>query len=85
MLKLSPRDPIAYFTRGNAHLFSVQWELALADFNSAVELDPASGRSAHGRGLVRLLLGDEDGAEEDFRRARQLGFDDRDLQSDVVD
>ena len=78
-LKLSLRDPIAYFTRGNAHLFSGELELALADFNTAVEFDPTSGRSTYGRGLVRQLLGDDDGAEQDFQRARELGYDDQDL------
>ena len=78
-LKLSPRDPIAHFTRGNAHLFSGELELALADFNTAVEFDPTSGRSTYGRGLVRQLMGDDDGAEKDFQRARELGYDDLDL------
>ena len=77
-LKLNPRDPIAFFTRGNAHLFSGKLELALADFNTAVEFDPTSGRSTYGRGLVRQLLGDDHGAEKDFQRARELGYDDRD-------
>ena len=80
-MKLSPKDPIAYFTRGNAHLFSAELDLALADFNTAVELDPADGRSTYGRGLVRLLLEDEAGAERDFQLARELGYDDQDLES----
>ena len=75
-LKLTPRDPMAHFTRGNAHLFS--GELALADFKTAVEFDPTSGRSTYGRGLVRQLMGDDDGAEQDFQRARELGYDDGD-------
>ena len=73
-LHLSPCDPIAYFTRGNAHLFSGTLELALRDFNAAVEFDPASGRFIHGRGLVRELLGDAEGADEDYQRARELGY-----------
>ena len=79
-LKLGPHDPVAHFTRGNAYLFSEQLEPALADFNTAVELDPTSGRSTYGRGLVRLLLGDADGAEKDFQLARELGYDDPDLE-----
>ena len=51
---------------------------ALADFNKAVELDPASGRFIDGRGLVQLLLGDQEGAEKDMRLARELGYDDQD-------
>ena len=79
-LKLGPKDPIAYFTRGNAHLLSGKLELALEDFNAAVESDPASGRSSYGRGLVRELIGDAEGAAEDYRRARELGYDDQDLE-----
>ena len=81
VLKLSPKDPIAYFTRGNAPLFSAELDLALADFNTAVELDPADGHSTYGRGLVRLLLEDEAGAERDSQLARELGYDDQDLES----
>ena len=82
-LNLSPQDPIAYFTRGNAHLFSGKLELALADFNSAVEIDPASGRSTYGRGLIRELMGDAKGAAEAYQRARDLGYDDRDLECEA--
>ena len=70
---------MTYFIRGNAHLFSGQLKLALADFNAAAELDPTSGQFIHLRGLARQLTGDEGGAEEDYRRARDLGYDDNDL------
>ena len=79
-LNLSPCDPIASFTRGNAHLFSGVLELALRDFNAAVEFDSASGRFIHGRGLVRELMGDAEGAEEDYRRARDLGYNTNDFE-----
>ena len=79
-LNLSPDDPVAYFARGNAHLSIGELELALADFNSAIQIDPTSGRSTHGRGLVRELMGDAEGAAEDYRRAKDLGYDDRDLE-----
>ena len=82
-LKLSPHDPIAHFTRGNAHLFGGQLKPALADFNSAVELEPTSGRYTYGRGLVRHLLGNEDVAMKDYQRARDLGYDDHDPESEA--
>ena len=78
-LNLSPDDPVAYFARGNAHLYIGELVLALADFNSAIQIDPTSGRSTHGRGLVRELMGDTECAAEDYRRAKELGYDDRDL------
>ena len=81
-LSLGPDDPVAYFTRGNAHLFSGRLEPALKDFNSAVALDPSSGRFTYGRGLVRQLMADEEGAAEDYRRARDLGYGDHDPECD---
>ena len=77
-LKTSPHDEIAYRSRGKAHLFKEQFELALADFEAAVRADPNSGVATYARGLTRQLLGDDDGAEKDFQRARELGYDDSD-------
>ena len=74
-LELSPSDPIAHFTRANAHLLSGNLEPALADFSAAIEIDPGSGEFIYGRGLVRQLLGDAGGAAEDYRTARNLGYD----------
>ena len=82
-LSLGPDDPVAYFTRGNAHLFSGRLEPALRDFNSAVVLDPSSGRCTYGRGLVRQLMADEEGAAEDYRRARDLRYGDQDPECEA--
>ena len=75
-LRISGDDEVAYRGRGNAYLFSGNLDLALADFNAAVECDPESALSNHGRGVVREVMGDTEGAEEDYRRARELGYDD---------
>ena len=77
-LKLNPGDAMAYFTRGNGHLFKGRFELALADFEAAVQSEPSSADATYACGLARQLLGDDDGAEKDFQRARELGYDDRD-------
>ena len=79
-VKLSPKDPIAYFTHGKARLFTKQLKLALGVCNAAVEIDPASGRSTHLQGLVRDLIEDTEGAEEDYGRPRELGYDDWDIE-----
>ena len=78
-LNINPKDSIAYFQRANAHLFSEDPDQALADFNEALKLDPASGRATYGRGLAREWLGDPEGAAGDYQRARELGFDDQDV------
>jgi len=78
-LNINPKDSIAYFQRANAHLFSEDPDQALADFNEALKLDPGSGRATYGHGLVREWLGDAEGAAGDYQRARELGFDDQDV------
>ena len=81
MLRINPKDSIAYFKRANTYLFSEEPHQALADFNKALRLDPGSGRATYGRGLAHDCLGDAEGAARDYQRARELGFDEgRDYQ-----
>ena len=77
-MSISGNDDVAYFHRGNANLFSGNLEQAMTDFNSAIRCNPASARSIYARGLVRELTGDAVGVEEDYNRARELGYDDSD-------
>ena len=74
-LEFSPDDDIAYFGRGNAHLFLGELELAIADLDAALERNPDSARAYYCRGLAHELARDRDEAEEDYRRARELGYD----------
>ena len=48
----------------------------VADFNAAVECNPESALANYGRGVVREVMGDAEGAEHDYRRAEELGYDD---------
>ena len=75
-LRMSGDDEVAYRGRGNAYLFSGNLDLAIADFNAAVECDPESALANYGRGVVREVMGDTEGAKKDYRRARELGYDD---------
>ena len=56
--------------RFRGYCFAAMRELALAnaDFNSAVETDPASAEAYRVRGVTREMMGDADGAAEDYRR-----------------
>ena len=74
-LNLNPDDPIAYFHRANAHLFSDNLDQALADFDETLKMNPANGRATYGRGLAKEMMGDKQGAEEDYQKARDPGFD----------
>ncbi len=40
LLKLNPRDAVAYFERGEVYMMLARYKEALADFEKAVELDP---------------------------------------------
>ena len=75
-LSMNCTDDVAYRGRGNARLFSGELDLALADFDAAVKCNPESDLANYGRGVVREVMGDLEGAENDYRRARELGYDD---------
>ena len=74
-LRLTPDDPDIYLGRGNAQLFGGNPEEAITDLETALRLDAANAVAYHSRGIARTVTGDLMGAEEDFRRARELGFD----------
>ena len=75
-LSLNSDDEVAHRGRGNAYLFSGELELALAEYDAAIEGDPESALAYYGRGVVRQVMGDTQGAERDYSRARELGYDD---------
>ena len=77
-LALRPDDGVAHRQKGKAHLFREEFDLAMAAFTLAVESNPASGSAFYGRGLAREIMGDAIGAEGDYSRARELGYDDSD-------
>ena len=64
--------PRAFYNRGIAYQIIHQYELAIADFNQAIHLDPANAAAYYVRGLVKLKKGDTAGGIGDIARARQL-------------
>ena len=46
---------------------------ALADFNSAIQINPGNSSTYFNRGLTRLNTQDKFGACSDFQKASQLG------------
>ena len=75
-LQENGEDEMAHRGRGSANLFSGKLVTAFADFSSALESRPDSAIAFQGRGVVREVMGDAQGAAEDYRRARELGYDD---------
>ena len=74
-LSIGGPEEAAYFCMGNARLLSGDFEQAIGHFDSAIECDCVSGRAYHARALAKELMGDSDGSDLDYRRARELGFD----------
>ena len=75
VLAIGGPDEAAYFCMGNARLFSGNFEQAIGDFDSAIECNSGSGQAYYARALAKELLGDSEGSDMDYGRARDLGFD----------
>ena len=67
-----PRDAREFFIRG-VKRFHDNMEGALQDFNRVIELDPSHSAAYYYRAFVRDRSGDLKGAEEDFKKAKELG------------
>ena len=74
-LTIGGPDEAAYFYMGNARLLSGNFGQAIGDFDSAIECNSDSGRAYYARALAKELSGDSEGSHLDYRRARDLGFD----------
>ena len=62
----------AYGSRGKAHLAKGDADLAIADFNEAIQLDPELALSYYRRGNVYRAKGDNDLAIADYDQAIRL-------------
>jgi hypothetical protein len=49
-----------------------QWDSAVADYDSALRLDPRLTASLYGRGLARLNRGDRSGGNTDIAAAKAI-------------
>jgi tetratricopeptide (TPR) repeat protein len=62
----------AFVNRGNIHQSAHQYDLALADYNVAVELNPKDASSLYSRGLTMRALGQDEAAERDIAEAKAI-------------
>ena len=65
----------AYYNRGNAYSKIAKDELALKDFNKAIELDNNFYQAYYNRGSVLERLGKKKMAESDFKNAKKIAED----------
>lgn len=68
----TPETAAAYIDRGGLFLDVDRIDLALADFEKAVELEPESAFSYANRALARISAGDIEAAKADVAKAQKL-------------
>jgi tetratricopeptide (TPR) repeat protein len=82
VIRAAPDDAEAWLQRGRLR-GAAQPSEAAADLERAIALRPEWGRARYERGLLREALGQQAAAEEDFRRAWELGHRDEALEERI--
>ena len=62
---------MAFYNRGNAYWRKDDMDLAIADYNEAIRLDPKGAVNLCNRGRVKLKINDASG-NVDIRKAKEL-------------
>jgi tetratricopeptide (TPR) repeat protein len=83
VIQAEPGDAAAYLMRARTRI-GVRDPLALADFGRAVALDPEWAQAWFERGQQFERMGRVEDANRDFRRAYELGYEDRWLQERIL-
>ena len=71
-IRQSPRNINLYNLRGILKIGKGDHGGAMSDFTQAIQVDPTDPIAFNNRSIVRQLLGDTEGADEDFKRFRRL-------------
>ena len=62
----------AYYKRGLAYYNLKEYKKAIQDYTEAIRLDPQDARAYNNRGRSHFALGEEELAERDFAKAKEL-------------
>ncbi|MDB9541258.1 tetratricopeptide repeat protein [Anabaenopsis tanganyikae CS-531] len=71
-VQISHSDTVTYIARSNVYRKQQKWDLALADYNKAIAIDPNDAYAYLYRGAVYVYLRDINKARENLQRAGQL-------------
>lgn len=71
-IRLKPGDANNYDSRGFIFMMLNRLDDAIADYNSALRIDPRLAESLYGRGIAKRRKGDEAGASEDLALAASI-------------
>ena len=78
-LSLYAQNANDFFDRGNSKAKLGDYRGAIADFNTAIEINPKFAEAYFNRGISKDVLGDKNGACLDWSKAAELGIDCYDL------
>ena len=63
-----------YVRRGIVYLNSREYQLAIQDFDTALQIDPANAMAYYHRGTSYKLIGQTESSDADYLQACLLGF-----------
>ena len=73
-IKQAPNEQLFYNDRGNIYSYDLgKYYDAISDYTRAIELDPNHDTWYTNRGNSKEMLGDLNGACDDWKKAKQLG------------
>lgn len=73
-IALGSEDGEIYFERGEAYYGAEKYQQAFDDFEKALQLKPDYALAIQWRGHAKYKLGDNAGAEADWNKAKELGY-----------
>ena len=69
---MEPNAAATFDSRGLIYLKLGEWDSAIADYTSALRLDPKLASSLYGRGLAKLTRGDTSEGNAELAAAKKL-------------